>query len=436
MKGYESVASCTDVRWEPSLTAPGAKDRRGGHFRPYLPDPLMTRPVTLDVELGSRAAAVESTVRALTTAPGARGLEGLARFLLRSEAIASSRIEGLQVSPQQVALAEFAQAEGNQAQGFTTNARLVANNITALRRAATDLAESPRVTVEGVEDLQKALLPDHDPLGVRTRQNWIGGGSWHPLDAEFVPPPPDQVRPLMTDLLDYVNSALHAPLIQAALVHAQFETVHPFTDGNGRVGRALIHTVLARRGLVRVAVLPVSVVLFTRSDDYVRGLTAYRYEGDPSGPAARSGMRSLLSTFLDAVEIGAAQAAHFAQELAALRIEWEQRLINERQGRGVRDRPRADSAVAKLLDLLPEVPLVTARTAQRLLDISFPAARNALDELGEAGILHRRRVDRNTTGYLAQEVFDLLSMAERRLASTRWDTREALPRRPAPALPE
>jgi hypothetical protein len=89
------VASRLDARWEPSLAAPRSKDRRAGHFRPYLPDPLMTRPVVLDAELGAHAAKVESAVRSLVAGPGARGLEGLARFLLRSEAIASSRIEGL-----------------------------------------------------------------------------------------------------------------------------------------------------------------------------------------------------------------------------------------------------------------------------------------------------------------------------------------------------
>jgi Fic family protein len=389
----------------------------------------------MDAELGARAAAVEGAVRSLIDRPGARGLEGLARFLLRSEAIASSRIEGLQVSPQQVALAEFAQTEGGQVRGFTQNARLVANNITALRRAAADLATTPAVTVAGIEDLQRALLPDAQSLGVRTSQNWIGGSDWHPLDAEFVPPTAGRVADLMADLVDYTNSALHGALIQAALVHAQFETIHPFTDGNGRVGRALIHTVLARRGMVRVAVLPVSLVLLTRSDAYVGGLSSYRYEGPPGGPEALAGVSTWLRMFLDAVEVATAQAAQFADDLVSLHGEWDQRLIVERQRRGVRDRPRADSAVARLLGLLPEAPLVTARTVERLLAVSHPAARNALEELAEAKILNRKQVERNTTGYLAHDVFDLLTFTERRLASTRWDTRESPPGRPAPARP-
>ena len=108
----------------------------------------------------------------------------------RSEAIASSRIEGLQASAQQVALAEFSDSEGMPARGFTANARLAANNIAALRRSAVDLAAAPEVTVEGVVDLHRALLPDDRHPGLREVQNWIGGDDWHRLGADFVPPPP------------------------------------------------------------------------------------------------------------------------------------------------------------------------------------------------------------------------------------------------------
>ncbi len=395
----------------------------------------MTRPLVVDAALGAQAAVVERSVRSLVAGPGARALEGLARFLLRSEAIASSRIEGLQVSPQQVALAEFAQVEGGQVRGFSENARLVANNIMALQQAASGLATAASVSVAGIEDLQRALLSGHEPLGLRTTQNWVGGSDWHPLDAEFVPPPGDQVKPLMADLADYMNSAIHGPLIQAALVHAQFETIHPFSDGNGRVGRALIHTVLARRDAVRVAVLPVSLVLLTRSEAYVDGLMSYRYDGPDNGSEAQAGVSLWLNVFLDAVQVAVQQAQHFVDELAALRAEWDQRLVNARQEQGLRERPRADAAVARLLSALPEAPLVTARTVQRLLGISHPAARKALEELAGAGILTRKQVEQNTTGYFARDVFDLLTVTERRMGSTRWDTQESPPARAVPARP-
>lgn len=429
------MAERVDARWQRSIEAPSRRDQRGGHYRPYVPDPLVTRPLIVDAALSAQSARVESAVRGLIGGPGASALEGLSRFLLRSEAIASSRIEGLQVSAQQVALAELAQTENGHVRGFTRSARLVANNITALRRAATELAGSPAVTVPDVEDLHRALLPDLAPPGLRTVQNWIGGSDWHPMDAEFVPPPAERVPSLMTDLTDYITGAVHAPLIQAGLAHAQFETIHPFVDGNGRVGRALIHTVLTRRGLTGSAVLPVSLVLLTRSDAYTDGLTAYRYDGPSDGPAAGAGVTAWLSVFLDVVEVSVRQVHQFTVDLAELRAEWAKRHIAHRMSRDLRNRPRANSAVARLLDLLPEVPLVTARTVQRLLHVSFPAARKALDELVAARILHQKRVDRGTDGYLAAEVFDLITISERRLASTRWDPGRARPARPVPALP-
>lgn len=429
------MATWIDRLWEASMNAPTRRSRRGGRYRAYRPDELCGRPVVLDPELSARAAQVERVVRRLTAGPETAGLEGLARFLLRSEAIASSRIEGLQVSARQVALAEFAQDEGFSAEGFTRNARLVANNITVLRKAATELAAAQSVSVAGVDALHRALLPDERLHGLRDVQNWIGGSDWHPLDAEFVPPPPELVPALMRDLVVYASGGTHGALVQAALVHAQFETIHPYADGNGRVGRALLHTVLTRRGLTPSAILPISLVLLTRSDEYIDALTAYRYDGSPHEPAASEAIAGWIGLFLDATDVAVDQAARFAAELAELRSGWHERLASWRAAQGVRQRPRAGSAVARLVELLPEAPLMTARTVQRMLDLSFPVVRTAVEELADAGIVERRQVDRGTTGYLAAEVFDLLTFAERRLASTRWDTRLSKPARPVPAQP-
>ncbi|WP_019807514.1 Fic family protein [Saccharomonospora halophila] len=430
MAGYQ------DARWSPSFDATTRAARRGGRYHPYLPDPLTARPLVVDEALAHRAQRVEADVRRFTTEPLRRGLEGLARFLLRSEAIASSRIEGLQVSPQQIALAELAQSDSGVTRGFTGNAELVANNITTLRQASDDLARTETIDHDGIDRLHRALLPDEKHHGLRVEQNWIGGNSWNPLDAEFVPPPPDEVPALMADLCACLNSGVHAPLIQAALIHAQFETIHPYTDGNGRVGRALIHTVLVRRGLTPAALLPVSMVLLTRSDEYVQGLTAYRYSGPAVSDDAQRGTAAWLALFLDAVETAAKQARAFSVQVAELTEDWNEQLARHRAAKGSRSQPRTGSAVAELLDRLPELPVLTARTAQQILGVSFPAARTALEELAEANILRRKQVDRGTTGYLAQEVFDLLTFAERRLASTRWDTRESPTERAAPRPPQ
>jgi Fic family protein len=429
------VAGWLRQTWRPNLDAGTRAGRRGGTFQTYLPDLLATRPVVLDAAVTARAAEVEATVRELTAGPQMRVLEGLSRFMLRSEAIASSRIEGMQASPQQIALAELAQTDVPQAKGFTRNARFVANNITALRKAATELAEASSITIDGIDELHRSLLPDERHHGLRTVQNWIGGSDWHPIDADFVPPPPERVPDLMADLVGYLNGGLHAPLVQAALAHAQFETIHPYTDGNGRVGRALIHTVLTRRGLTPTAVLPVSLVLLTRSNDYLAGLTAYRYDGPADGTDAANGFATWLGTFLVAAEFAVEQVTKFTAELAELRVEWHDRLTTHRRRQGITSTPRANSASARLIELLPQAPLLTARTVQRLLTVSFPAAKAALEGLAEADILTRKNVERGTTGYFARDVFDLLTFAERRLASTRWDTRKSPPVRSVPARP-
>jgi Fic family protein len=430
------MAELRESHWSTSWHAPSRRDQRGGMFYPYVPDELSSLPVVASPRVAGLAARVESEVRGLGQVSGSTGLEGLSRFLLRSEAIASSRIEGLQVSAQQVALAELATTEDVPIAGFTENARLVANNIVTLRQAAGALAEAQEVTTQGICELHHALLPDHRQQGLRTVQNWIGGSDWHPLDAQFVPPPPEDVARLMADLAAYLSGAVHAPLIQAALVHAQFETIHPFADGNGRVGRALIHTALTRRGLTRIAVLPISLVLLTRSQEYVAGLTVYRHQGAAASPEATAGINGWLEIFLQAVSVAVEQARHFVADLDELREEWSQRHASHRSRAGSTRPPRSDSAVMRLLPLLPEVPVTTVHSTRRLLGISDPAARSALEELADAKILSRKQVERGTIAYLARDVFDLLTVTERRMASTRWDTRDSAPSRPTPARPQ
>jgi Fic family protein len=430
------MAGYLEASWSAAWDAPSKRGRRGGVYRPYLPDKLTADSVVVSPETALKASKTEGLVRRLVAHPAGHGVDGLARFLLRSEAIASSRIEGLQASPQQVALAELADYDAGVSKGFTATARLVANNVATLRQAVTELVTAETVSVADIVALHRVLLPEDKHQGLREVQNWIGGGDWHPLDAEFVPPPPEHVPPLMQDLVSYINGAEHAPLIQAALVHAQFETIHPFTDGNGRVGRALIHTVLTRRGLTPSSILPISLVLLTHSNTYVDGLTAYRHAGESRSPEARSALDTWLQVFLTATTTAVEQAEKFADELAQLHDEWLARHRHFRESQGLRPVPRTDSAVARLLGLLPAVPVVTARTVEHLLSVTHPAARQALEELAGARILHPKQVERNTKGYLAREIFDLLTLTERRLASTRWDTRESSPRRVVPARPQ
>lgn len=405
------------------------RDRRSGPFRTYVPDPLLGTALHLAPELERRLSDAERAVRGVVGNDD--DLAGIARFLLRSEAIASSKIEGIAPSVKQVAVAELSADE--RMPHVQDAAQLVANNLTTVEAARDELAKCDEVTLGHLIRVHAALLRDQpERHGIRKVQNWIGGSDHHPLDAEFVPPSPDAVLPAMQDLLDYLHTAAHAPLVQAALVHAQFETIHPFVDGNGRVGRALIHTVLTRRGLTPRAILPVSLVLSTMRSQYVEGLTRYRHDAPAGSPAAHEARAAWISVFTDAALLAAAQASRLGQALAECRDEWNEALEATRRAQGKSRGLRRDSVVARILADLPSVPLLTAATVQRLHGVSSTAANEALETLTEAGVLRRTKRS-NVVLHQCDDVLDLVTAAERSLASTAFDTRISPPSRPVPA---
>lgn len=390
--------------------------RRGGSYQAYVPE-LLTAELKPTPEIIQTAARVERKLLNLNQSTNVIGLEAIARFLLRSEAISSSKIEGIAPSADKVALAELAQTEA--VVGFGRNAELVANNVTMLRKAQVELSTKDSITVADLCSLQESLLDSPKLSGIRTTQNWIGGSNYHPIDAEFVPPPANLVPELMADLCEYTSGAFHGPLIQAALVHAQFETIHPFSDGNGRVGRALIHTVLTRRGIERSPMLPISMILGTWSDRYIEALTSYRNE-DPL---------AWVAFFLEVTEEAAALADRISTDIEELRADWNEAFFTHRAAQGITRAPRSDSAEMLILSQLPEYPVLTIASAAKFFGISLSAAERALSSLAATAILHTKSVSASgTRGYVANDVIELINLAERRLASTRFDTRLSPPR--------
>ena len=428
----DRVARWETQTWSARLEAPTRDGRRGGTFSSYVPDPLGGIALAIEPELDARLAEAERAAAALDHGPGSAELAGIARFLLRSEAIASSRIEGIAPSARQIAFAELADHED--VRTFGEQARLVARNMTVVRSATTELASARVIEASAIEELHRALLLDEPRHhGVRTVQNWIGGSAWHPLDAAFVPPHPDRVPQLMTDLAAYLSGAAHAPIVQAGLAHAQFETIHPFTDGNGRVGRALIHTALTRRGLTVNAVLPVSLVLATFSDRYVEGLTTFRHADAPESPAGHAARAQWLDTFARAVIHASQQAALLRDEILELRSSWVSRVERHRAAEGRRAQLRSDAASHRILRDLAATPVMTASTVARIHGVSENAALRALAELESAGILAQRSTGTRARAFVSLELLDLITDAERSLASTRFDTRASEPARSVPA---
>jgi Fic family protein len=258
---------------------------------------------------------------------------------------------------------------------------------------------------------------------MRTVQNWIGGSSFNPCSAAFVPPPPEQVPWLLADLAAFCNDDSLPAVAQAALAHAQFETIHPFVDGNGRTGRALIHLILRRRGLAPRVVPPVSLILATLASDYVQALTAYRYEGEPSSQAAIEGLNRWVALFAGCCTRAASDAAGFERRMRGIRKMWRERLGPVRR----------NSTTDLLIDLLPGTPIVTVTGAASLLKRSFPATNKAFDQLLEAGVLHKITVGKRNRAFEATAVISAFSDLERQLASPEGDTLSSPPARPIPA---
>jgi Fic family protein len=325
--------------------------------------------------------------------PVSPALEGVANQLLRAEAVASSRIEGLDLSNRGLAVAAFDAALGS------GNAQLVLGNIHAIDEALRLGSVARVVTVDAILRIHAQLFraTASEKIGgrIRTTQNWIGRGE-NPHKAVFIPVPEQSVHPLLADLCEFIRRDDLPALVQAAVAHAQFETIHPFEDGNGRVGRALIHLILRRRGLATHYVPPISLVLAANYDAYIAGLTAYRRHDDDVW----------TGVFSRAAGIAADGARTLAEDIENLKTRWREIAA-----------PRGGSAAAKLIDLLPLHPVFDLKTATEFLGVSDEAARLGIERLEKAGVV--KEVTRRKWGraWEAVGLFALLDGFERKLAT-------------------
>ena len=271
-------------------------DRQSCEYQAYVPDLLSGAALQMDGDVSADVTDAETAIRRLDTEAAAlTDTEAVARLLLRAESVASSRIEGLEVGPRRLLRAEAALAIDAPSSDVSSDEIL--GNIEAMRLALDSAREDEPVTVGTFVRIHSRLLENtrlRDYAGqIRTTQNWIGGSSFNPCSAAYIPPPPGRVNELLEDLAEFCNSDTLPAVAQAAIAHAQFETIHPFADGNGRTGRALIHLILCRRGLSRRVQPPVSLILATRATGYVDGLAGFRYVGTPDEPGSHRGVNGL-----------------------------------------------------------------------------------------------------------------------------------------------
>ncbi|MDP2182053.1 MAG: Fic family protein [Actinomycetota bacterium] len=410
------MGSFTRKRWISEVVSgvPHA-ERRSCEYDAYLPDRLADRAFRLDGAVAADVADAETAIARLDANVGTlTDTESLARILLRAESVASSRIEGLEIAPRRLMRAEAVREMGEEP--GDVNAEEILGNIDAMRTALNVADSDGPFTVDGLLEIHRRLLENTrlrmHAGQVREVQNWIGGNIYNPCAAAYVPPPPDAVRGLLEDLCDFCNSDMLPAVAQAAIAHAQFETIHPFADGNGRTGRALVHLVLRRRGLSTHVQPPISLILATRTQDYIRGLSVYRYDGDADGPAAHEGLNTWVGTFAAACVMAVEDVAAFERHCHEIEREWRERL----------GRVRAGSSVDLLVRLLPGTPILNVKSAMLALGRSKPQVNDAVARLTDAGILKQVTVGRRNRAFEASDVIDALADLELQLASPEGNT--------------
>lgn len=317
-------------------------------------------------------------------------LAPLADFLLRSESVASSKIEHIDAGWRAFGKAVVGGKASDEAKSQLAAVKALI--------AMVDAAGSGNI---GLDDLLAAhrllMATDYytarDAGQLRDVQNWVGGSDYTPIDAAHVPPPPELVAELIADLLVFVNRDDLPILAQAAIAHAQFESIHPFTDGSGHIGRALISAVLRRRGLTRRVTVPLASVMLADTGRYFMHLNRFR-SGD-------------VDVFVEYLAVGSIHASEAAQDsamaLADLPSRW-------------RDiaRPRANSADEAILAALLETPIFNIDTAQGIAGTTDASTYRALGRLTEAGILELLSESKRNRVWAATDVLaelDALSAA-------------------------
>jgi len=331
----------------------------GAPIGAWVPDLLGGQDFEVSIRTARRT---EQAVAAVRAGGGASARFGpLALLLLRAEGVASSYVEGLRTPFVDVAAAEV---------GNTTNstAAWVADNLAAVRDALDDAGRD--LTIEEIHEWHRRLMGANGGLpaemvgSFRSAQSWIGGSS--PREAAFVPPPPDRVENLLGDLVDFVNAEWVDPITQAAIAHAQFETIHPYGDGNGRIGRILIGWILAHRTGITVPP-PVSVFIARDPGGYLAGLTLFRL--------------GQLDTWVEWLASELQHSSEAAQTLMerseALLHEWVRRI----------DDLRADATAHRVLPVLVEHPVVSSELVAQRAEVSERSARSALAALANRRIL-------------------------------------------------
>jgi Fic family protein len=334
---------------------------------------------------------------ALARLSGVAGLVASVDWLLysaiRKEALLTSQIEGTQAT-----LIDLFDEEAGFTVSNTDDVEEVTNYLRAFRLVQHNLRDPGGLplSVRLLSDAHRLLLDGvrgsgKQPGELRRSQNWIGGT--RPGNAVFVPPPPERVPDLLADLERFIHDARQTlpPLVKIALVHLQFETIHPFLDGNGRIGRLLIAALLEQWGLLPEPLMVLSGYLKQHQLEYYRRLSSVRTDGDWEG---------WVAFFLEGVTKAAMDAQRNIVAIASLLAADRRRLLAS---------PKAGPASYRLFELLPMMPRFTIAQVRQKLDTSFPTATAAVKVLEDLGLVAELTGQKKNRNYSYQSYIALLA---------------------------
>ncbi|BBX91660.1 Fic family protein [Mycolicibacterium boenickei] len=384
--GYETLT------WDTSTEAGYARQnvraalRQSGDYQAAIPAEVENLEVSLPSRILADAEEASQEIARFDAELGDE-IAPFASVLLRSESAASSKIENLTASARAIAEAETLGHSSRR------NASVIVANTEAMQAA---VALAGHIDGTAILAMHAALMSASNPDIAgrwRTEQVWIGGGDFGPRGADFIAPQHSRVPGAIDDLIRFAGRDDIPVLPQIAIAHAQFETIHPFPDGNGRTGRALIQAMLRNKRLTRQVTVPVSAGLLTDTDSYFQALTAYR-EGDPIPIVERLSAASIL-----AVDNG----RHLVSDLRTIREFWASKIT-----------ARRDSAVHRIADLLIKRPVINAKLLTRELNIPMSNVYRYLDPLIKAGIIVEFTDQSRNRAWRAPEVLAALdAFAER-----------------------
>lgn len=355
-------------------------------YKAFIPEPLPPNPpIIIDEGMNT---ALSRADRALGRLDGS--IETLPHpelflsMFVRREAVLSSQIEGTQASLSDVIKAEASVPD----KARPSDVKEVQNYMSAIERGTGLLKELP-ISTRLITELHRVLMTGvrgefQNPGEIRQSQNWIGPAGCTLGDALFVPPPRNEVNRLLGQLENFLHDESPLPpLIRIGLSHAQFETIHPFLDGNGRVGRLLITLFLVEKTLLRRPVLYLSYYFKKNRAEYYDRLQAIRDRGD---------WESWLLFFLEGVAQVANLAAETAQKVLRLREDHRQRILDTFD--------RAAAAPLRVLDKLYELPVTSPNIVMEDVKTSYPTANNIVQQLEKMGILNEITGQRRNRVYL------------------------------------